>query len=92
MKEYKNNEELINYLISKNVVINDREKALNNIEKYSYYSIINRYKAVFKDEYNNYKDTYDFVPPFILTKMLTFGAISKYYSLLKQSDRQKKVF
>ena len=37
----------------------------------------------------HYKDTYDFVPPFVLTKILTFGAISRYYSLLKQSDRQK---
>lgn len=179
MKEYKNNEELIDYLISKNVIVNDREKALKNIEKYSYYSIINGYKAVFKDENNNYKknttfeeifalyefdknikaiflkyileievvikslmanilaeeygvenylklenfdtdtdeelvkdfilkiekeiednyikhpaikhykDTYNFVPPFVLTKILTFGAISRYYSLLKQSDRQK---
>ena len=179
MKEYKNNEELIDYLISKNVIINDKEKALENIKKYSYYSIINGYKSVFKDEDNNYKenttfeeifalyefdknikaiflkyileievvikslmanilaeeygvenylkldhfdvkadeelvrdfilkiekeieenyikhpaikhykDTYDFVPPFVLTKILTFGAISKYYSLLKQSDRQK---
>ena len=179
MKEYKNNEELIDYLISKNVLINDKETALKNIEKYSYYSIINGYKAVFKDENNNYKenttfeeifalyefdknikaiflkyileievvikslmantiaeeygieeyliaekldtkvdeniindfiekvekeiddnyikhpaikhykDTYNFVPPFVLTKILTFGAISKYYSLLKQSDRQK---
>lgn len=179
MKEYKNNEELIDYLISKNVIINDRERALNNIEKYSYYSIVNGYKAVFKGEDNNYientsfeeifalyefdknikaiflkytleievvikslmantlaeeygiedylklenldvdtdeelvkdfilkiekeiddnyikhpaikhyKDTYNFVPPFVLTKILTFGAISRYYSLLKQSDRQK---
>ena len=179
MKGYKNNEELIDYLISKNVIINDRELALKNIEKYSYYSIINGYKAVFKDENNNYKgntsfeeifalyefdknikaiflkytleieviikslmsntlaeeygvedylklenfddnaneelvnvfiekiekeiddnyikhpaikhykDTYNFVPPFVLTKILTFGAISRYYSLLKQSDRQK---
>lgn len=179
MKEYKNNEELIDYLISKNIIINDKENALKNIEKYSYYSIINGYKAVFKDENNNYKenttfeeifalyefdknikaiflkyileievvikslmantiaeeygiveylkaekldtkadeniindfiekvekeiddnyikhpaikhykDTYNFVPPFVLTKILTFGAISRYYSLLKQSDRQK---
>ena len=179
MKEYKNNEELIDYLISKNVIVNDKEKALKNIEKYSYYSIINGYKAVFKDENNeykentsfeeifalyefdknikaiflkyileievvikslmanilaeeygveeylkaenldatanenvindfiekiekeiddnyikhpaikHYKDTYYFVPPFVLTKILTFGAMSKYYSLLKQSDRQK---
>lgn len=179
IKEYKNNEELIDYLISKNVIVNDRELALKNIEKYSYYSIINGYKAVFKDENSNYnantsfeeifalyefdknikaiflkytleieviikslmsntlaeeygvedylklenfddnaneelvnvfiekiekeiddnyikhpaikhyKDTYNFVPPFVLTKILTFGAISRYYSLLKQSDRQK---
>ena len=179
MKEYKNNEELIDYLISKNVIVNDKKLALKNIEKYSYYSIINGYKAVFKDKNNNYKentsfeeifalyefdknikaiflkytleievvikslmantlaeeygvedylklenldenanedlindfiekikkeiddnyikhpaikhykDTYNFVPPFILTKILTFGAISRYYSLLKQSDRQK---
>lgn len=179
MKEYKNSEELIDYLISKNVIVNDRESALKNIEKYSYYSIINGYKAVFKDKDNNYKentsfeeifalyefdknikaiflkytleievvikslmantlaeeygienylkldnlddnvdenlvndfiekiekeiddnyikhpaikhykDTYGFIPPFVLTKILTFGAISKYYSLLKQSDRQK---
>lgn len=179
MKEYKNNEELIDYLISKNVIVNNRELALKNIEKYSYYSIINGYKFVFKDNDNNYKentsfeeifalyefdknikaiflkftleievilkslmantlaekygvedylklenldenvekelvddfivkiekeiddnyikhpaikhykDTYGFVPPFVLTKILTFGAISRYYSLLKQSDRQK---
>lgn len=179
MKEYKNNEELIEYLISKNIIIHDKEKALKNIEKYSYYSIINGYKSVFKDKNNNYKentsfeeifalyefdknikaiflkyileievvikslmanvlakeygvkeylklehfehtadekiindfiekvekeiddnyikhpaikhykDTYNFVPPFVLTKILTFGAISRYYSLLKQSDRQK---
>lgn len=179
MKKFMSNKELIDYLISKNVIINDKEKALNNIEKYSYYSIVNGYKSVFKDEDNNYKentsfeeifalyefdknikaiflkyileievvikslmanilakeygveeylkaenldttanenvindfiekiekeiddnyikhpaikhykDTYDFVPPFVLTKILTFGAMSKYYSLLKQSDRQK---
>lgn len=46
------------------------------------------------DNYNkhsaikHYKDTYNFVPPFVLTKILTFGAISRYYGLLKQTDRQ----
>ena len=40
MKEYKSNKELIEYLESKNIIINDKEKALKNIEKYSYYSII----------------------------------------------------
>lgn len=178
MKEYKNNKELIEYLISKNVIINDKEKALENIELYSYYSIVNSYKFVFKGEENNYKqnvtfeeifalyefdknikaiflkyvleieviikslianviaeqygvedylklenfdehaneeyinnliecvnkeiednykkhcaikhykDTYGFIPTFVLTKILTFGLISRYYGLLKQIDRQ----
>lgn len=178
MKKYMKNEDLINYLISKKLIINDQEKALRNIEKYSYYSIINGYKSVFKDKNNNYKpnasfeeifalyefdknikaiflkyileietiikslmanalaekygieeylkadnfdenankdfvnsliesinkeiddnynkhlaithyiDTYKFVPPFVLTKVITFGAISRYYGLLKQTDRQ----
>lgn len=178
MKEYKNNEELLNYLISKNVTIFNKEQALKNIEKYSYYSIVNGYKSVFKDEDNNYKsnvtfeeifalyefdkniraiflkftleieviikslianiiaekygvkdylklenfdekanvdlksslleninkeihdnynkhtaikhyrDEYNFIPPFVLTKILTFGIISRYYGLLKQNDRQ----
>ena len=178
MKEYKSNQQLIEYLISKNILIFDKEKALKSIEKYSYYSITNGYKSVFKDENNNYKrnvsfeeifalyefdknikaiflkytleieviikslmsnalaekygieeylkvdnfdenankdfvnsliesinkeiednynkhsaithyiDTYNFVPPFVLTKVITFGAISRYYGLLKQTDRQ----
>lgn len=178
MKEYKSNKELIEYLISKNVLVSDEDKALKIIEKYSYYSIINGYKSIFKDKDNNYKpnvsfdeiyalyefdknikaiflkytleieviiktlisntiaerygikdylkaenfdetadvnlandliesvnkeiadnynkhsaithytDTYQFVPPFVLTKVITFGTISRYYGLLKQSDRQ----
>lgn len=36
----------------------------------------------------HYKDKYGFVPPFVLTKVLTFGVASSYYGLLKQSDRQ----
>lgn len=178
MKEYKTNEELIEYLILKNIIINDKEKALKNINRYSYYSVVNGYKNVFKDESNNYKpnvafeeifalyefdkniksiflkftleieviikslmantlaekygiqnylklenfdenvdkvhiyklieninkeiddnyskhtaikhykDTYNFIPPFVLTKILTFGVISRYYGLLKQTDRQ----
>ena len=178
MKEFKHNEELIEYLISKNLIINDKEQALRNIKKYSYYSIVNSYKSVFKNKDNNYKpnssfeeifalyefdknikaiflkftleievvikslmantlaekygiqdylrpenfdenankdlinnliesinkeindnynkhtaikhykDTYNFIPPFVLTKILTFGTISRYYGLLKQNDRQ----
>ena len=178
LKKYQTNEQLIEYLISKNVIIEDKEKTMKNIEKYSYYSIVNSYKNVFKDKNNNYKpnvtfeeifslyefdknikaiflkfaleieviiksfmantllekygvkdylkienldedanedfknnlieninkeikdnynkhasikhykDVYNFVPPYVLTKVLTFGTISRYYGLLKQNDRQ----
>lgn len=178
MKEYKTNEELIDYLISKNVKVSNKRKALEKIEKYSYYTIVNSYKGVFKDGNNNYKpgvsfeeifalynfdknikfiflksileieihikslmaaqigrqygietyldvsnlddsvsdnvkedliekinkeidkdykvhsaithykDKYGFIPPFILIKILTFGVMSSYYGLFKQSDRQ----
>lgn len=178
MKEYKNNEELIKYLISKNVVVKNEQDAINKIEKYTYYSVVNSYKNNFKDSNNNYlpnvtfdeifalyefdknlkyiilkyalevetvikslmanqiskiyglkdyldinnlddkvslikkesiinrindeidhnynvhsavthyKDTYGYIPPFVLTKILTFGVASSYYGLLKQTDRQ----
>lgn len=178
MKEYKSNEELIKYLISKNVVVNNERDAINKIEKYTYYSVINSYKNNFKDSNNNYlpnvtfdeifalyefdknlkyiilkyalevetvikslmanqiskiyglkdyldvnnlddkvsltkkeniinkindeidhnynvhsavthyKDTYGYIPPFVLSKILTFGVASSYYGLLKQTDRQ----
>ncbi len=48
MKEYKSNEELLNYLESKGVVIKNRKSALDVIEKYTYYSVVNTYKKVFK--------------------------------------------
>ena len=66
MKEYKNNEQLIEYLISKNVKIDNKEQALKNIEKYLYYSIVNGYKSVFKDTENNYKSNVTFEEIFAL--------------------------
>ena len=50
MKEYKSNEELINYLLSKGVVISNKKDALEKIERYTYYSIVNTYKNIFKDK------------------------------------------
>ena len=178
MKQYKTDEELLNYLETKNVIIKNRKFALKKLEKYTYYSIVNSYKYNFKDSNNNYfhnvsfeeiyalydfdknlklimlkyalevesfikslisnhisnvygikaylninnldskanlivrkrlidkinevinhnygihlaithyKDNYGFIPPFVLTKILTFVVISSYYGLLKQSDRQ----
>lgn len=178
MKTYKTNEELIDYLESKGVIIKNKQDALYKIERFTYYSIINSYKRFFKDNNNKYLpnvtfneiysmyvfdknlkyimlkyalevetiikslianqiskiygikkyldlanldynsklkhkekllkrikeeiknnynshtavthyiDKYGYVPPFVLTKVLSFGVISSYYGLLKQSDRQ----
>ena len=55
MKEYRTNENLIEYLLSKEVIISNKEDALMKIERYTYYSIINTYKAVFNvDNYKEY--------------------------------------
>ena len=178
MKEFKSNDELINYLISKGVTVNNKDDAILKIKKYTYYSIINSYKYIFKyddgsykenvnfneifslfefdkhikiiflkyalhiemvfkslmanqiaENYNfsnyldinnldssvnkltkqnlikkineeidknygihpaitHYKNTYGFIPPFVLVKILSFGLASSYYGLLNQSDRQ----
>ena len=178
MKEYKNSKELLDYIISKGVIVTNKEFALDKIKKYSYYSIINTYKDIFKDSSNNYKNNvtfdeiyslyefdknirfiflkyileietviksllaellslkygidnylltnnfdnninskiiqdnidkineeiakqngkheaithyineYGFVPPFVLIKILTWGELSRLYSMLKQTDRQ----
>ena len=178
MKEYRKPTELLDYIILKGVAVSNKKDALNKIKTYSYYSIINTYKDIFKNEKNEYKknvsfdeiyalyefdknlrsiflkysleielilksllsetlsskygiknylvkenfeDTIDekiiiklikviedeiikqngkhdavthyiaehgFVPPFVLTKILTLGELSRFYSILKQSDRQ----
>ena len=178
MKEYKNSVELLDYIISKGVIITNKKSALDKIKKYSYYSIINTYKDIFKDSSNSYKNNvtfdeiyllyefdknirfiflkyileietiiksllaellsskygidnyllinnfdnsinskiiqgniekineeivkqngkheaithyineYGFVPPFVLIKILTWGELSRLYSMLKQTDRQ----
>ena len=57
-------------------------------------NIINRINDEIDHNYNvhsavtHYKDTYGYIPPFVLTKILTFGVASSYYGLLKQTDRQ----
>ena len=50
MKGYKSSEDLIDYLISKGVIIRNKKDALRKIERYSYYAIVNTYKEVFKDD------------------------------------------
>lgn len=60
MKEYRTNEDLIEYLDSKGVIIENKQEAIRKVERYTYYSIINTYKAIFKDEYGNYIDKVSF--------------------------------
>lgn len=60
MKEYKSNEELINYLSNKGVTVLNKKDALEKIEKYTYYSIVNTYKNVFKNKNGDYLDNVSF--------------------------------
>lgn len=66
MKEYKDNEQLIDILISKNVIVRDRKDAISKIEKYTYYSIVNSYKSNFKDEKGFYLPNVSFDEIFAL--------------------------
>lgn len=60
MKEYKSNEELINYLLSKGIIVSNKKDALEKIERYTYYSIVNTYKNIFKDKNGNYINNVSF--------------------------------
>lgn len=60
MKEYKNSDELLKYIISKGISVNNEEDALNKIKTYSYYSIINTYNDVFKNTNNKYEKNVSF--------------------------------
>ena len=180
-KKFKSTNELIEILKLKGVSINSENNVSHIIEKYSYYSIVNSYKWIFKIEENykanasfteifamykfdkslkiimlkyileieaviktkianlfakkygledylninnfdlkennsnlehikklieeikneinkgngkhdaitHYMSKYGFVPPWVLTKVLSLGTISKFYGLMKQQDRQE---
>ena len=180
VKEFKSTNELIEILNSKGVSIKDENNVRYLIEKYSYYSIVNSYKRIFKigenykdnasfeeiftvykfdknlkiiilkyileieaviktkianlfaekyglenyldinnfdlkndnsnleyieklieeikkeivkgngkhDAITHYMNKYGFVPPWVATKILSLGTISKFYGLMKQQDRQ----
>lgn len=60
MKEYKSNEELIDYLSSKGIIISNKKDALEKIERYTYYSIVNTYKNIFKDKNGDYINNVSF--------------------------------
>ena len=60
MKEYKSNEELIDYLSSKGIIISNKKDALEKIERYTYYSFVNTYKNIFKDKNGDYINNVSF--------------------------------
>ena len=71
---YETTDENVNEDIKNNLIENINKEIDDNYNKHT---------AI-----KHYKDTYNFIPPFVLNKVLTFGTISRYYGLLKQNDRQ----
>ena len=49
MKKYKSNEELLDYIMSKGIIVNNKNDTIDKFQRYTYYSIINTYKEVFKN-------------------------------------------
>lgn len=66
-KEFKTTDELIEILRSKGVYISDESKTKYIIDKYSYYSVVNTYKRIFKIE-DNYKENASFDEIYALYK------------------------
>ena len=84
--QWKNIEQIKNYLD-----ISNWDASINDTIKKN---LIDKINTEIEKDYNthtavtHYMDKYGFIPPFVLVKILTFGITSRYYGLLKQSDRQ----
>ncbi len=59
MKQYKNINELLDYIINKGVIVLNKEDTLEKLKKYSYYGIINSYKDI-KTSSSDYKKDVSF--------------------------------
>ena len=66
MKQVKNTDELIDYLITKGIKIYDVALAKESINDYTYYGIVNTYKSVFKNADETYKKGVSFEEIFAL--------------------------
>ncbi len=55
-KAFKTYNEQIELLQKKNLAIEDVDKTISLLKKYSYFTLINGYKAPFKDKFGNYKN------------------------------------
>ncbi|MCI8778572.1 MAG: Abi family protein [Bacilli bacterium] len=60
MKKYKSINELLDYIMSKGVIVSNKEDALEKIKRYSYYGVVNSYKDIFKTTSNDYKKNVSF--------------------------------
>ncbi len=59
-KDFKTYEEQIAHLKEKNLTIEDEEKVISILKKYSYFNIVNGYKHPFKNKNCNYKNNTSF--------------------------------
>ena len=81
---------LKNYLNINNFDIKDDNSNLKYIEKL----IEEIEKEIEKgngkhDAIMHYLQKYEFIPPWVVTKILSLGTISRFYGLMKQQDRQE---
>ena len=94
-KVFKTLDEQIQLLKSRNILIEDYNKTYKILEKNNYYYLINGYKDLFLNhKYKNsnkmivhYWDNYHYIPLWVLVRILSFGKISKFYSLMKQKEQ-----
>lgn len=75
-----------NYLKRENFDEQKSDKLYSVFEKEVLKSIEDNYSK--NDAIKHFQDNYGFIPPYVLIKVLTMGQTSKFYSLLKQRDRQ----
>lgn len=76
-----------NYLISNN--FNYTNKTGNNIDKFIdtiHLEIIHQYKNSNK-MIKHYLDTYNYLPLWVLIRILSFGKVSKFYSFMKPKEQ-----
>ena len=103
-KIFKTIDKQIEILKSRNVTIQNYDKAYNILSKNNYYYLINGYKDLFinytsikekyitntklEELYSLYEfDKYGYIPLWVLVRVLSFGKISKFYSLMKPKEQ-----
>ena len=81
---------LEDYLNTNNFDLKDDNSNLGHIEKLieDIKNEIDKGNGKY-DAITHYMSKYGFVPPWVVTKILSLGTISKFYGLMKQQDRQE---